>query len=109
MLVFRRVVDLAKVETPEVAALIEDQTEVLEDAPNVEDVKDEIAAVAETDAPFEEEANVESSDAPAETEMSLDAKDPVSETLKAPFAFPWNKRRAAGTPSNDGQPQLPAE
>ncbi|SMX38004.1 DUF4177 domain-containing protein [Octadecabacter ascidiaceicola] len=108
MLIFRRAVDLAVEKTPTVAAMIEDQTEVLEDAPELEVVED-IAAVSDADVAVEEDSNVEADEAPAEPAMSLDAKDRVSETLNAPFTFPWNKRRAAGTPSNDDQPQHPAE
>ena len=108
MLVFRRMIDVAVDEAPEVAALIEDQSETQVDAQDFEGAED-IAAISETDAPVAEETTVESDDASKESTTSVDAKDRVSETLEAPFSFPWNKRRASGEPTNDDQPQLPAE
>ena len=109
MLVFRRSIDVAVSETPEIAALIEDQTEALENAPEAEVVAEDIAAILETEVPIVENTVVEADEAPADKVESLDVKDRVSETLNAPFVFPWNKRRAAGAPSNDDQPQHPAE
>lgn len=115
MLVFRRMIDVQATETSNVAALIEDQTDVLDtvsEAEAISEVEDgsavtEIAATSEIEATSAEGFIGE---AEPETEtVALDAKDRVSESLKAPFVFPWNKRRAAGKPSKDDQPQFPAE
>ncbi|MEN8840122.1 MAG: DUF4177 domain-containing protein [Octadecabacter sp.] len=109
MLVFRRVVELAVEDAPEVAALIEDQTQVLDDAPEGDVVIEEIAAASQTDAPSEEALVSDTVEAETDDAMPLEAKDRVSKTLNAPFVFPWNKRRAAGSLSNDDHPQHPAE
>jgi hypothetical protein len=105
MLVFRRVLDVMVEKTPNVAALIEDQTDVLEDAPEADDVAKDIAAATETETP----TAVGTENTPADDVETLDAKDRVSETLNAPFVFPWNKRRQAEAATNDDQPQQPAE
>ncbi len=109
MLVFRRAIDLAVEDAPEVAALIEDQTDVLEDVAEPEVAVDDIAAAVETDTPIEDAPVVDTVETNNDETTPLAAKDRVSETLNAPFVFPWNKRRAAGAPSNDDQPQPPAE
>ncbi len=103
MLVFRRALEVAAVDVPEVAALIEDQTEVLAvvaDVPEVEDVaaaEDILAEVEQTPAPARDAA------------LPLEGVDRVDETLKAPFVFPWNKRGAAASPSKDNDSHIPAE
>ncbi|AKS45690.1 protein of unknown function [Octadecabacter temperatus] len=109
MLVFRRAIELQVEDAPEVAALIEDQTEVLEDVTEPDVAVEDIAAASETDAPIEDAPVVDVVEPESDETMPLEAKDRVSETLNAPFVFPWNKRRAAGAPSNDDQPQHPAE
>ena len=110
MLVFRRALTAAVEEMQEVAALIEDQTDVLEISLEAEAAVEEISAA-------EPEANTSTDEAPVDAvdelqtdkPETLNAKDRVSETLDAPFVFPWNKRRTAGAASKDDQPHIPAE
>lgn len=94
MLVFRRTLELEQADAPEVAALIEDQTSVIE-AP--------VAAKPEPDTELEdiaaqdqgqtsEEPSVETMEV-IDAPVSLTKEDRVSETITAPFAFPWDKRR----------------
>lgn len=102
MLVFRRVLVAEVEEAAEVAALIEDQTEVLEEP------VEEIAAEAEEPAAEVVEAPVEDivDDAVAEPEakpdaLKLAADKRVKDTLDAPFVFPWNRRPVEGSSKDD--------
>ncbi|HCP80666.1 MAG TPA: DUF4177 domain-containing protein [Octadecabacter sp.] len=88
MLVFRRAIDVAVEEMPEVASLIEDQTKTLEAAPEPVVVDEDITSATETDAPVVDGTIGDAPDTPAEEAMPLDAKGRVSETLNAPFVFP---------------------
>lgn len=107
MLVFRRSIDIAHDGAPEIAALIEDQTAVLDEEPVV------VAAAPERPVTAPEDAS--DVDAPEEqtTQDILEksaAADRVSETLTAPpFTFPWNKRTSAAKSSNDDEPRPTAE
>lgn len=116
MLVFRRALAAAEQDSPVVAALIEDQTQ--DDitpidappaaAPHVEDDEQSPPAIAATEETAAEPA-LDETEAPAKIDTAaaeqaantLRAEDRVSETLKAPFAFPWNKRAAAKPASTD--------
>lgn len=113
MLVFRRALVEAEVETPEVTALIEDQTPVAEPAPEAETVEPE---VAEETSPEE----VHSADEAEPAEQPEVAADPlrlaadkrVNETITAPFVFPWAKRgsRKSAAPDDEaGNSNVPAE
>lgn len=105
MLVFRRTIDLTVDDTADVAALIEDQTEILTEAeaapePEIEDV-----------IPAEEETVTAQGlvgDMVPEKADAQPAQDRVSATLKAPFAFPWNNR-ATAKDTGDKEPTFPAE
>jgi hypothetical protein len=98
MLVFRRTLEIKHADAPEVAALIEDQTSVIED----------------TDAPVPDQGSTSEEPRVETTEVidgpvSLATKDSVSETLTAPFAFPWDKRRARAQAPKDDDSHLGSE
>lgn len=105
MLVFRRVLETVAQDVPVVAALIEDQTETLaatdvDDAPVVEETVNEASEdVAASDDIVSDAANAPVDD-PAKT---LAAEKRVSETLKSPFAFPWDKRTARSKTADDSR------
>lgn len=116
MLVFRRVLARAAPDAPVVAALIEDQTEALaatevEEAPVVEDNVDETPAeiAAASDEFVGDIADTHVKDAA----KTLAAEKRVSETLKSPFAFPWDKRASRPKTADDARspddPRSPAE
>ena len=102
MLVFRRALNSETEPQSQVAALIEDQTEIVED--------DSIAAELQEEAlPAEPAPDVNEPDEQTADELAKNAKARVDETLKAePFAFPWDKR-AKPAKSNDEDAKLPAE
>jgi len=106
MLVFRRALVVEVEDAPEVAALIEDQTDVLDVVPVPEVVVEDtgvedIAAAPQPDAPvaqdFVGEIEAETPEAP----ITQNAQNRVSETLTAPFAFPWNKRNTNNAAPKD--------
>jgi len=108
MLVFRRVL-VAEVEEAEVAALIEDQTEVLEEP--IEETAAEVEEhAAEAHEPAVEAIIEESVDDTASKPdtLKLAADRRVKDTLDAPFVFPWN-RRPAETRTKDEDTHTPAE
>ncbi len=98
MLVFRRTLAVEAEEQPEVAALIEDQTESVQ-TESVQDDTVEEGVTVDQPAPLAAEALDEAE------EVEIDAKARVEETLKADtFAFPWDRRTKstkADTDAND--------
>jgi len=112
MLVFRRALELQHAEAPKVAALIEDQALVLEDpAAAKTDIEDD-AAPAPSDQPTPENSTGKTAQSPTamdDPQPALAADDRVSETLKAPFAFPWDKRRTGAQSPKDDDSHLKAE
>jgi hypothetical protein len=98
MLVFRRTLEIKHADAPEVAALIEDQTSVIEN----------IAAPVPDQGSTSEEPSVETTEV-IDGPVSLATKDRVSETLTAPFAFPWDKRRARAQAPKDDDSHLGSE
>jgi hypothetical protein len=98
MLVFRRTLEIEQADAPEVAALIEDQTSVIEapvaakPEPEPDTELEDIAAQALDHGSTSEEPNVETMEV-IDAPVSLAKEDRVSETITAPFAFPWDKRR----------------
>jgi hypothetical protein len=96
MLVFRRTLEIEQADAPEVAALIEDQTSVIEAPvaakPGPDTGLEDIAAQALDHGSTSEEPNVETMEV-IDAPVSLAKEDRVSETITAPFAFPWDKRR----------------
>lgn len=122
MLVFRRVLasDAVVDDTPSVAALIEDKTEEVEAeqvaTPEAEPEPEHDAEPQPEPAHAEDEASAE----PSETEDDIakrDAPEPVAlaaekrveDTLRAPFAFPWNRRASDGKTVRDTDDHVPAE
>ena len=98
MLVFRRTLEIKHADAPEVAALIEDKTSVIEDTD----------AQALDHSSTSEETSVETAkviDGP----VSPATKDRVSETLTATFAFPWDKRRTRAQAPKDDDSHLGSE
>ena len=96
MLVFRRSLVAHEDEAPEIAALIEDQSDTVQ----------EVQAAPQPEEPIDEpeQQDVTAEDLVGEMPdepMTLAASDRVSETLKAPFSFPWNKRRTGGDGAKD--------
>ncbi|MCF2870240.1 DUF4177 domain-containing protein [Octadecabacter sp. G9-8] len=106
MLVFRRVLNAPVEDTAEVAALIEDQSEVLDEPEPIEEPQVEDAPVEDIAASTEGAV----AESPQDPEQ-VAAQDRVSATLKAPFAFPWNNRAAnkAGKDTGDTDNNIPAE
>jgi hypothetical protein len=100
MLVFRRILDIQPQDTPEVAALIEDQTPGSEDEPVATSEVEDIAVHEQLEPAPLEDPNDDTEQATTELveKVSLAADERVSETLKVPFSFPWDKRRT-GVPS----------
>lgn len=103
MLVFRRAIAPQEDAPQEVAALIEDQTEAMQDE-SPEPTPEDIAAMAEVETP-------ESTAPHAGEDMQTDAAEAghpvqdadarVNDTLKATFSMPWNKRATPAATSND--------
>ena len=115
MLVFRRVLETPQEDAPVVAALIEDQSEVEVEpevaAPALQPIEDTLEDTPQDapDAP-EDFVGKQADDFVEEAAQTLDAQDRVEQTLKAPFSFPWNKRRVAATPKDDAKDSnIPAE
>jgi hypothetical protein len=108
MLVFRRTLEIKHADAPEVAALIEDQTSVIEDTdaakPDIE--IDHVAA--QDQGSTSEEPRVKTTEV-IDGPVSLATKDRVSETLTAPFAFPWDKRRTRAQAPKDDDSYLGSE
>lgn len=105
LLVFRRPIDIQTEDMAGVAALIEDQSESVEDIaaePVVQepDVDESVAEASQKEAAPESEAPDANADEP-KAALTLDREDRVSETLKAPFTFPWDKRRNGPAETKD--------
>ncbi len=107
MLVFRRALEIQQADVPEVAALIEDQTSSPEEPPAATPDFEVIAADVQAIDPSVETAQAPTEVVPAK--FSLAADDSVNDTLKAPFAFPWDKRRTGAQTAKDDGRQSRAE
>lgn len=113
LLVFRRPLETPLEEVVEVAALIEDQSEVVQEVTPEPEVGDIAAQQSDDalsdDAPSDDAPvnNADNSEA-QKSALSLERDDRVSETLKAPFSFPWDRRRVAATAPKDDK-QIPGE
>jgi len=131
MLVFQRALVDVVPEAQPIAALIEDQTEVLETAPHTppaavqpepepqpaaQTEPETVAATAETlvdvVAPEKAQQPAPKTDAAKDATLSAEAQNRVDETLNTSFSFPWNRRPQANPAANrpnDDDKNIPAE
>lgn len=96
MLVFRRAVEVEVERASDVAALIEDQSEILEknsDITQTAPATDVMVHASPTVDPAA--ANEPIGDAPQAPVGAADKR--VNDTLGSAFVFPWNKRTSAGS------------